>query len=149
MSNQRTSVGKSVPKTDKTQTQATSLEQPKIQAQEPTTPQTTEPKPQPQTPVKAPKTVAELWAMLDARLTAIEARLAQPITTGRGPISTRPMTEDDARRIMVGDLKDTTIKACATTMGLSYGQVYSARNGYTFKSQYKARKDEEAAMAKK
>ena len=55
----------------------------------------------------------------------------------RGPKSTRVMTEDDAKRIMLGDLVDMSHKDAAEELGLSYGQVYSARFGYTFKSVYK------------
>lgn len=51
----------------------------------------------------------------------------------RGPKSTRDMNEEDARRVKFGDLKRMTIKKAASALGLSYGQVYSARNGYTFK----------------
>lgn len=51
----------------------------------------------------------------------------------RGPKSTREMTEEDARRIILGDLKDKSHKVVAAELGLSYGQVYSARGGYTFK----------------
>ena len=54
----------------------------------------------------------------------------------RGPESERVMTEDDARRILLGDLKDATHTAAATELGLSYGQVYSARKGFTFKPVY-------------
>ena len=55
----------------------------------------------------------------------------------RGPQSTREMTLEDAERIMLGDLKDKSHKVAAETLGLSYGQVYSARGGYTFKTVYK------------
>lgn len=87
---------------------------------------------------KCPKTIPELWKALDIRLKAIEDKLQTRIQEGkgRGPISTRAMTEDDAKRIMMGDLKDKSIGDCAKTLGLSYGQIYSARNGYTFKAQY-------------
>lgn len=54
----------------------------------------------------------------------------------RGPTSKREMTEDDARRVMLGDLKDTAHGKAAETLGLSYGQVYSARGGFTFKKVY-------------
>lgn len=94
-----------------------------------------------QTPAADPTTIAELWARVDARLSAIEAKLAVKIKegNGRGPLSTRSMTVDDAKRIMTGDLKDASIKSAAQELGLSYGQVYSARGGYTFKDQYAAR----------
>ena len=91
---------------------------------------------------KVPKGVAELWAMIDKRFNDLEeiikTKIPVPptITGGRGPVSTRAMTTIDAEKIMLGELKDKTIKECAITLGLSYGQVYSARNGYTFKDQY-------------
>lgn len=55
----------------------------------------------------------------------------------RGPKSERTMTDDDARRVMVGDLKDKSHKECAELLQLSYGQIYSARKGFTFKPIYK------------
>lgn len=55
----------------------------------------------------------------------------------RGPESERDMTEDDARRISLGDLKDKSHKDAAKELGLSYGQIYSARKGFTFKAIYK------------
>jgi len=54
----------------------------------------------------------------------------------RGPDSTREMTEDDARRTMLGDMKDMNHKNAAKELGLSYGQIYSARKGFTFKPVY-------------
>lgn len=87
-----------------------------------------------------PSNIEELWMAIDLRFKAIEEKIAHaPAPKGRGPSSTRSMTEADAERIMVGDLKDATIKTCLTTLGLSYGQIYSARNGYTFKTQYAKR----------
>lgn len=59
----------------------------------------------------------------------------------RGPDSTREMTEDDARRILLGDMKDVAHKKAAEELGLSYGQIYSARKGFTFKSVYKELRD--------
>lgn len=81
----------------------------------------------------------------NAKLADVIAKLNEVIdiinnkrpTRNRGPESTREMTKDDAERIMLGDLKDKSHKECATTLGLSYGQVYSARGGYTFKEVYK------------
>ena len=49
------------------------------------------------------------------------------------PKSTRDMTIDDARRIILGDLSKLSHRAAAEKLGLSYGQIYSARGGYTFK----------------
>ena len=59
----------------------------------------------------------------------------------RGPDSERDMTEDDARRILLGDMKDVAHKKAAEELGLSYGQVYSARKGFTFKGIYKEWRD--------
>ena len=47
--------------------------------------------------------------------------------------SERKMTEDDAKRIINGDLKGKSNKEVANELKLSYGQVYSCRNGYTFR----------------
>lgn len=94
---------------------------------------------------KAPKTVADLWIAIDARFKALEDKIDQidgkfkekiKEGNGRGPLSTRDMSEDDARRIMLGDLALKSNKECAQELGLSYGQIYSARNGYTFKGIY-------------
>lgn len=52
----------------------------------------------------------------------------------RGPKSERPMTEEDAIRVISGDLKDVSHKAAAEALDLSYGQIYSARKGFTFKT---------------
>ena len=51
----------------------------------------------------------------------------------RGPVSTRKMTIDDARRLILGDMMEISHKDAAADLGLSYAQVYSARGGYTFK----------------
>lgn len=77
---------------------------------------------------------------LEARILALEEtvkNLTAKIENRRGPKSTRQMTEDDAKRIMLGDLKDKSHKEAADTLGLSYGQIYSARGGFTFKEIYK------------
>lgn len=68
----------------------------------------------------------------------VEAQNAVKPTAARnrGPESERVMTEDDARRILLGDLKDASHTVAATELGLSYGQIYSARKGFTFKPVY-------------
>lgn len=53
-----------------------------------------------------------------------------------GPKSVRQMTEEDAKRIMLGDLKAESHTKAAETLQLSYGQIYSARKGFTFKAIY-------------
>lgn len=55
----------------------------------------------------------------------------------RGPKAERTMTDEDARRVIFGDLKDASHKSAAETLGLSYGQIYSARKGFTFKPIHK------------
>lgn len=60
-------------------------------------------------------------------------------TRDRGPTSSRSMTRLDAWRVVHGDLKEKGHKEAAGALGLSYGQVYSARGTYTFKD---VKKDE-------
>lgn len=50
------------------------------------------------------------------------------------PKSERNMVEIDAYRILVGDLKDASHKEAAKVLSLSYGQIYSCRKEFTFKS---------------
>ena len=54
----------------------------------------------------------------------------------RGPKSEGEMTEEHAIRVMLGDLRDRSHKDAALELKLSYGQIYSARKGYTFKKIY-------------
>jgi len=84
------------------------------------------------------KTVVSIedFEELIARVATLEATIAK----SRGTASTREMTDDDAKRVLNGDLKDTPHKSAAETLGLSYGQVYSARGEYTFKHVLKALK---------
>lgn len=79
-------------------------------------------------------TVAEVAAKLNEVITALnEAK--QP--RDRGPKAERTMTDEDARRVIFGDLKEVGHKEAAEKLGLSYGQVYSARKGFTFKPIHK------------
>jgi hypothetical protein len=55
----------------------------------------------------------------------------------RGPKAERTMTDEDARSVIFGELKDASHKSAAEKLGLSYGQVYSARKGFTFKPIHK------------
>lgn len=87
------------------------------------------------------KSLAATVETLEARVNELEEKLKNVKVRDRGPSSTRTMTEDDARRIMLGDLSDTSHKEAAAELGLSYGQVYSARNGFTFKTIYKEYKN--------
>lgn len=54
----------------------------------------------------------------------------------RGPSSTREMTDADAELVILGDMKAMSHTKAAEALGLSYGQVYSARKGFTFKGVY-------------
>lgn len=58
-------------------------------------------------------------------------------TRDRGPVSTKTMTDDDARKAMTGEFSSLGHKEAAEKLGLSYGQIYSARKGFTFKAIYK------------
>ena len=80
-----------------------------------------------------PETIGELYIYIKARFDALEDRTTKSAVK-HGNASTRQMVEDDARRVILGDLKDKSHKACAIELGLSYGQIYSARGGYTFKT---------------
>ena len=75
----------------------------------------------------------EQFQALEARVKVLEETLAK----SKGLASTREMTDDDARRVLNGDLAETNHKAAAETLGLSYGQVYSCRGEYTFKHIHK------------
>ena len=68
---------------------------------------------------------------------AAPAASVAPVSRSRGPASEKVMSEDDARRAMLGDLKGDSHKEAAEKLGLSYGQIYSARKGFTFKGIYK------------
>lgn len=59
-----------------------------------------------------------------------EMRSAAPARGSRQ--SQREMTDEDARAVL-GELANLKHNEAADKLGLSYGQVYSARLGYTFK----------------
>jgi len=79
------------------------------------------------------KELIELVTALEARITKLE----EPKTKS---VSDREMTDDDAIRAAYGDLADKKHKEVAETLNLTYGQVYSARLEFTFKSVHKAMK---------
>lgn len=76
----------------------------------------------------------EMFNELSARVKVLEETLAK----SKGTASTREMTDDDAKRVFIGDLAKENHKKAAEILGLSYGQVYSARLEYTFKHVLKA-----------
>lgn len=89
-------------------------------------------------------TVAEVAAKLNEVIKALN-ELGDAKPRDRGPKSERTMTDDDARKVLMGDLKDTSHNDAAKELGLSYGQVYSARKGFTFKNIHKEMRDAAAA----
>lgn len=81
-------------------------------------------------------TLASLQSMIEAqaeRITALEAQINKTKTSA----SVREMTDDDARKILTGELKDASHKTAAEELNLSYGQIYSCRLEYTFKHIHK------------
>jgi uncharacterized coiled-coil protein SlyX len=79
--------------------------------------------------------VTTLIAKIDAQQATIE-ELKSKIEPKRNEAQ-REMTDDDARRILTGDLATAKHKDAAATLGLSYGQVYSCRLEFTFKHIHK------------
>jgi hypothetical protein len=63
-----------------------------------------------------------------------EQRMSSVQRTSRGTsnASGRKMTDQDAREVKFGRLANAKTSAAAAELGLTYGQVYSARNGFTF-----------------
>lgn len=90
---------------------------------------------QTETQVKQPVTLKEAFELI-AALTARVAELESKANRN-GNASTREMKDEDALRILTGDLKDKKHNDAATALGLSYGQVYSCRGEYTFKHVHK------------
>lgn len=78
-------------------------------------------------------TLAETVITLIERVEHLEARIADLKPRDRGPKSTRQMTDEDAKSVIWGDLKELSHKAAAKKLGLSYNQIYSARGEFTFK----------------
>ena len=74
---------------------------------------------------------APTMADIVARIEALEAYVAEK--RNRGPASTRSMTDQDAFDVKFGKMADLEHNEAAEALGLSYGQVYSCRNGYTKK----------------
>lgn len=56
-------------------------------------------------------------------------------------VDSKEMTDDDARSILFGELKDTKHKEAGEKLGLTYGQIYSCRLGFTFKAIHKEMKE--------
>ena len=84
--------------------------------------------------------IDNLKTLVEAQADVIESLkdMANNQSSGRdrGPESEGSMTESDAIRVMLGDLRNASHKNAAIELKLSYGQIYSARKGYTFKKIY-------------
>lgn len=81
--------------------------------------------------------IEELKAIVTAQGQMIEELKSQSSgSRDRGPKSEGEMTEEHAIRVMLGDLREKSHKDAALELKLSYGQIYSARKGYTFKKIY-------------
>lgn len=52
------------------------------------------------------------------------------------PASNREMTNEDAKRVVFGDLKDLSVAEAARQLDRSYMQVYMVRKGRTFQAVY-------------
>jgi hypothetical protein len=71
---------------------------------------------------------------LQAKVAELTAKLSTQSSTKTDSVE---MTDDHARRILSGDLKDKKHKDAAEALGLTYGQVYSCRLEFTFKHIHK------------
>lgn len=72
---------------------------------------------------------------LEERITALESK-------NQTSCEKREMTVADAERVIFGDMISLSHKEAEVALGLTYGQIYSARLGHTFKQVHKAAKDE-------
>ena len=79
------------------------------------------------------KDLEKIVANLQSKVVELEAKITT-LSVKKGPASTREMTVEDAERILTGELRDLSHKKAAEKLGLSYGQIYSCRGGYTFKN---------------
>ena len=86
-------------------------------------------------------------AELSAKVLALETTVAElsakvlALSTPPAKAEGKEMTDDDARNVLFGDLKATKHKDAAEKLGLTYGQVYSCRLGFTFKAIHKEMKE--------
>lgn len=74
-------------------------------------------------------TIVDLVARVTALEAQIQAQSSKPTVT--------EMTDDHARRVLNGNLSDKKHKEAAELLGLTYGQIYSCRLGFTFKAIHK------------
>ena len=77
-------------------------------------------------------------AMLVEKLEEIEPKVN---STNKSAPTKRNMTDEDALKVLTGDLKELSHKEAAEKIGLTYAQVYSARLEFTFKHVHKELRD--------
>jgi hypothetical protein len=85
-------------------------------------------------------TVKDLASKMNEIIEFVNSRQINSGSSGdtvRDIKSDRSMIDEDARSVLLGDLKDASTKEAALELGLSYGQIYSCRKGFTFKKVYK------------
>ena len=78
--------------------------------------------------------LADYSARIEKLETLVLARNASAATK-------RNMTDEDALRVLTGDLRDAAHKEAAEKIGLTYAQVYSCRLEFTFKHVHKDLRD--------
>jgi len=93
--------------------------------------------------VTKPMTALEMTNEIIA-LRAKVAELEKALEPKRNE-ATREMTDEDARKILTGELATLKHKDAAARLGLSYGQIYSCRLEFTFKHIHKEMKDAKIA----
>jgi hypothetical protein len=83
--------------------------------------------------------LTEKVVALEAHCASLEARILalETASTPKRNEAQKEMTDDDARRILNGDLKGLKHKEAGERLNLSYGQIYSCRLGFTFKHIHK------------
>lgn len=81
----------------------------------------------------------------DVRLADYSARIAKletlVLARNASAATKRNMTDEDALRVLTGDLREASHKDAAEKIGLTYAQVYSCRLEFTFKHVHKDLRD--------
>jgi hypothetical protein len=91
-------------------------------------------------PVATKVSIEEIIARMDHMQGMLETLSAKISTFEQASVkakSDKEMTDDDARKILIGEFKDLKHNEAAAKTGLSYGQVYSCRGEYTFRHIHK------------
>ncbi len=87
-----------------------------------------------QTLEKVQKDLLEQFTHLEGDLLTLKSLMD---SRNRSAAVKRNMTDDDARRVLIGDVASLPHKQAAESIGLTYAQVYSARMQFTFKHIHK------------